>query len=109
MKMLEIVNAERKPIGRITCPQSEQLNLEVLDSQYEEKLKIFVENGKKHGFPYRTGRQVEQDGRTVIVNERVTISPGNEKFLEAMADNLSRYTFDGKRFFGLIKEQEKTL
>lgn len=105
MKILEIVNNKRQPIGRITCPHPEQLSLEVLDSQYEEKLKILIENGKRNGFPYRTGRQVEQAGHTLIVDEQVTVKLGDEKFLEAMADNLSRYTFDGQRFFGLIKGQ----
>lgn len=105
MKILEIVDSKRQPIGRITCPQPEELNLEVLNSEYEEKLKIFIKNGKRNGFPYRTGKQVEQEGRNLIVDEQITVKLGDKKFLEAMADNLSRYTFGGERVFGLIKQQ----
>ncbi|TRT84679.1 MAG: hypothetical protein EWV82_08060 [Microcystis aeruginosa Ma_AC_P_19900807_S299] len=106
MKVLEIVNIQRQPLGRIIWESPDKLTLEVLDSRFEAKLQSLIEKGKREGFPLRIGKQVEESGHSIIVDERITVKPEDEKFLQAMADAVSRYTFDGQRVFGLLKEQE---
>jgi hypothetical protein len=52
---------------------------------------------------------VEKSDHSIIVDEQITVKPGDEGFLEAMSDAASRYTFDGQRVFGLLKEQEEII
>jgi hypothetical protein len=98
MKVLEIVNIQRQPLGRILWESPDKLTLEVLDSRFEAK-----------GFPYRKGREVEESGNSIFVDEKIIVKPEDEKFLAAMADAVSRFTFDGQRVFGLLKEQEEVI
>ncbi|CCH93360.1 hypothetical protein MICCA_30009 [Microcystis aeruginosa PCC 9432] len=105
MKILEIVNKKRQPIGRIFWELPDKITLEVLDSRFESKLQSLIETGKRDGFPYRKGREVEDSGHRIFIDEKIIVKPEDEKFLEAMADVVSRYTFGGERAFGLLKEQ----
>lgn len=108
MKVLEIVNFQRQPLGRIFWESPAQLTLEVLDSRFEAKFQSLIEKGKKDGFPYRQSREVEDSsGHSIFIDEKITVKPEDEKFLDAMADVLSRYIFDGERVFGLLKTQEE--
>lgn len=109
MKMLEIVNIQRQPLGRIILESPDKLTLEVLDSRFEAKLQTLIERGKRDGFPLRTGRQVEKSDHSIIVDEQITVKPRDEGFLEAMSDAASHYTFDGQRVFGLLKVQEEII
>lgn len=109
MKVLEIVNIQRQPLGKILWESPDKLTLEVLDSRFEAKLQSLIEKGKREGFPYRRGREVEESGNSIFVDEKITVKPENEKFLAAMADAVSRFTFDGQRVFGLLKEQEEVI
>ncbi|MBK1986790.1 hypothetical protein A0J48_004400 [Sphaerospermopsis aphanizomenoides BCCUSP55] len=105
MKVLEIVNLQRQPLGRILWEAPDKLTLEVVDARFEAKLHNLIEIGKRDGFPLRTGKKVQESGNSMIVDERITVKPEDEKFLAAMTDAVSRYTFDGQRVFGLLKEQ----
>jgi hypothetical protein len=105
MKVIEIVNNQRQLLGRILQESPGQLTLEIIDSQCDAELKALIEQGQKQGFLHRTGRPLKKLDRTIFIDEQITVKPENEKFLEAMSEAVSRYTFGGQRAFGLIKEQ----
>jgi hypothetical protein len=107
MKVLEVVNIHRQPLGRITWEPSEQLKLEILEAEAGADLNAFIERAKRDGFPRQIARQVENQGHRTILEERVAIKPGDENFLEVMADAIGRYNFGGQRAFGLIKKQQE--
>lgn len=107
MKVLEIVNIQRQPLGRITWEPTEQLKLEILEAEAGADLSALVERAKDNGFSRQIARQVENQGHRTIVEERVVIKPGDDNFLEVMADAVSRYSFGGQRAFGLIRKQEE--
>jgi hypothetical protein len=109
MKMLEIVNIQRELLGRIIWESPGKLTLEVLDTRFEAKLKFLIEKGKKEGFPYRKGREGKESGNNIFVDEKITVTSEDEKFLAAMADAVSRLTFNGQRVFGLLKEQKEVI
>jgi hypothetical protein len=109
MKVLDIVNTQRQPLGRIIWESPGKVTLEVLDTRFEAKLQSLIEKGKKEGFPYRRGREVKESGNSIFVDEKIIVTPEDEKFLAAMADAVSRFTFNGQRVFGLLKEQEEVI
>jgi hypothetical protein len=106
MKVLEITNIQRQPLGRITWQSPNQFNLEVLQPECEANLKAFINRAQNQGFPRRTGREVQEGDHNIIIDEQIMVKPGDEHFLETMADAVSRYTFGGQRAFGLVKQQE---
>ncbi|MEL0589483.1 MAG: hypothetical protein U1V55_07265 [Planktothrix rubescens PR222] len=110
MKMLKIVNHHRQPLAQITWTPDNQLQLEILeaetDADFKSALTDFVNNCQHQGLPFRTGRQVQQANGTVFVDEQFTVKPDDQRFLQALGDAISRYTFGERkiRLFGLIQE-----
>lgn len=115
MKMLKIVNRQRQPLAQITWSSPNQVTLEILETQANADLKSaltdFIENCQQKGLPFRTGRQVEQANGTIFVDEQITVKPDDERFLQALSDAISRYTFgkNSERVFALMQEQQEAV
>lgn len=115
MKMLKIVNPQRQPLAQITWSSPNQVTLEMLETQtdadFKSALTAFVDNCQQKGLPFRTGRLVEQLNGTVFVDEQITVKPDDERFLQALSDAISRYTFgkNNERVFALMQEQQEAV
>jgi hypothetical protein len=106
MSVLQILNRQRKPLAEVTWEPPDKLSLEVLDEEYKSTFTAFLEEAVQNGVPFRTGRAVEESGKTVFVDEQVIVESADERFLPALADVVRRYSFRGQRVLGLLKVQK---
>ncbi len=104
MKTLEIVNAERQPLARITWNPPELLTVDAKDSDFKEAVSAMVSDLARDGIAIRSGGAVEYGGQTYFVEEGEVVRSDDERFLSALKETLYKYSINGQRIFGLLKE-----
>jgi hypothetical protein len=111
MHTLRIVDFQRQPLAQVTSKPPDLLTLEFLspenETDFQHTLTAFVDYCQHNGLPLRTSRQVQDGGHTIIVDEQIVVKPNDERFLQALGDAISCYTFgkESKRVFALMQGQ----
>jgi len=104
MKTLEIVNAERQPLAHITWNPPGTLTVEAKESDIKEAVSALVSDLAHNGIAIRSGGAVEHEGQTYFVEEGQIVRLNDERFLPALQETLYKYSINGQRVFGLLKE-----
>lgn len=104
MRELRIVDRARRILARVAWTPPARINLHVERAVLRGELEAWLDGARARGVPLHRAREVERSGRAVIVDEQITVMPDDERFLGALADQVSRYTFGGQRAFGLLTE-----
>ncbi|MGF1567286.1 MAG: hypothetical protein ACFCVD_04325 [Nodosilinea sp.] len=111
MPVLRVVDFQCQPLVQIALKPPDLVTLEFLTPENETDLKdtltAFVDYCKYNGLPLRISRRVQKVDRTIYTNEQVLVKPNDERFLQALGDAISRYTFgnQSKRVFALMHKQ----
>lgn len=103
MSFLQIVDRQRQPLAEVTWAPPDKVTLKVLDSENKAALTAFIEDAQRDGVPFRTGREVKRNDKTVFVEEKIIVKPDDKRFLRALADTVCRFSIGGQRVFGVIK------
>ncbi|NJN11614.1 MAG: hypothetical protein HC836_37500 [Richelia sp. RM2_1_2] len=111
MKILNIVNRKRESLAKVTWETPNRVSVEIseaTDEDTQSALQEFIDECCSNGVNLRTGKQMEQDGKTVLVDEKIQITTSDERFLSALSDAVSRNSFGEHkaRVFGLLQEQQ---
>lgn len=104
--MMRLINKQRQVIGHIYWKPPDQIKIDVSDTGLAAGLNSMIVEACKNGLLMRGGGPLERDGKTVFVEKLERVKADDERFLNALADAISRVSFDGQRVFGLVKGME---
>lgn len=111
MAVLRVVDFQRRLLAQITLQPPDSVNLEFLTPENETDLRdtltAFVDYCKYNGLSLRISSQVQKADHIIYINEQVLVKPNDERFLQALGDAISCYTFgnQSKRIFALMHKQ----
>jgi len=106
MKILEIVNTQRKPLALVTWDSPGTLVIEADDSSVKVAINALISDLVKTGIPLRSGRTLERDDQKYLVEGGRLIQANDEEFLPALRSILYKYSVQGQRVFGILKESK---
>lgn len=113
MKILNLVNRKRESLAKITWEAPNRVSVEMSEAtdtgkDTQSALQEFIDDCCSNGVNLKTGKQMEQDGQTILVDEKIQITTSDERFLSALSDAISSYSFGEQkaRVFGLLQEQQ---
>lgn len=114
MKILNLVNPKRESLAKVTWETPDRVSVEMsetTDKDMQSALKEFIDDCCYNGVNLKAGKRGEQNGQTVLVDEKICIKPSDERFLSALSDAISRHPFGERkaRVFGLLQEQQAKL
>lgn len=108
MKILQLFNKQRQPLGQITWEPPDCLHVEIQDAGITAEITALVEQVQHEGLSLRSGAQVEKDGHKIFVEQKITVKPDDERFLPALTNAINRKRFIGQRVFALLQEVKET-
>lgn len=106
MKIIKLLNVQRKTIGQIDCILPDQVNINVSDPSLSVELDHLIKDACENGLPLRSGRFSESKDRKVFAETVERIKTDDERFLSALADVIGQRRFGDQRIFCLVKEME---
>ena len=106
MKVLQLINQHRQVVGQIGWTPPDQLQVEVADATLAAGINALLAEAREKGLLWRGGGSQERDGKAVFVETVERVKADDERFLQALADAISRVRFAGQRVFGLVKGAE---
>lgn len=106
MKMMQLINKQREVVGQIRWTPPDQIQVDVADTTLAAGLNALLVEARENGLLLRGGGPLERDGKTVFVEKVERVKADDERFLQALANAISRVRFAGQRLFGLVKDTE---
>jgi len=104
MKTLEVVNAERQLLARITWNFPGTVAVEAQDSSIKDAVNTLVTDLAHDGIAIIFGREEEHEGQKYFAQEEQIVLLSDERFLPALQETLYKYSISGQRVFGILKE-----
>lgn len=110
MKILKLVNRKKESLARVTWESPDKISVEMLeasDEDFKSKLTTFIDECCRDGVLLLTGKQIEQEGQTILFDEKIKITSSDERFLSALSDAISSHHFgeQKERVFGLLEQK----
>jgi hypothetical protein len=111
MSILRLVDSQHQILAQVVSQPLDSISLEFLipedETDLRDALTAFIDYSKHYGLPLRVSRQVQVMDCTIYVDDEVLINPHDERFLQALGNTISCYTFgnQGKRVFALMCKQ----
>jgi hypothetical protein len=106
MKVIQLMNKQREVVGQIHWISPDQIQVNVLDASLSTELNNLIADAREKGLPLRGGGSSEHEMKRVFVETVEQIKAEDERFLQALADMISRKAVAGQRLFCLMKEVE---
>jgi len=114
MKVLQIINSQRKPLLEITWQEPDVVDIFILRENERIKIKedlapelfLLFNKFKNEGVPLHTTQKITpSDGSVKFVEDIYLIKVDDERFLEALSDYINFFplSMDQERLFALIK------
>lgn len=102
MKTLKIIE-KKKELGDITWESPDKINIDIADSEISSGIKDLLKIVRDTGLPLRGGEIIEKEDQKIYIEKVENIKPNDDKFLNALSDNISHVDFHGRKIFGILK------
>jgi hypothetical protein len=106
MKAMQLINKQREVVGQIYWMQPDQIQVDVSDTFLLADLNNLIADARENGLLLRGGGVSENEGQKIFIEKVEQVKADDERFLNALADTISRKSFAGQRIFCLLKKVE---
>ncbi len=106
MKAMQLMNKQREIVGQIHWMPPDRIQVDVSDPSLLTELNNLIAAARENGVPLRGGGVSENEGKKIFIEKVEQVKADDERFLNALADTISRRSFAGQRIFCLLKKVE---
>lgn len=105
MKILKIVDYDKRELGTLSVDQVGELNLEISDQDYEDELDELLTQLRKGPLPIRTYERILSEDRIRIETYVRILEPSDPDYLWAVKDFLFFNSIHDLRLLGQVIEK----